>query len=168
MHAYDKGNGRVDAKDMNDDEALEYAVEHAIPEPIAAEQKPDAPISGEEEPLAIEEAVAAVAEKEMSDEAEEEEAVLPPPVKTPKSKGRKGKVFKAVAEEEAEPHVSSSAILPPAKKEKEKEKEKEISPDKKRKRSSKRNAEEPVEEEAQVVETPKSVKPRKKKTKSEA
>jgi len=148
----------MNAKDMTEEEAQVYAEEHNI----GAESTADAQLAGEA-------ATSAALVEEDEDAEGEEEITSPPPKTTPKTKGgRKGKASKATpAVEEAPapiPH-SSSVIAPPSK-------TKEASPDKKRKRTSKRGVDEPVntvESEELAVETPKSAKPpRKKKSKADA
>jgi hypothetical protein len=157
MHSYRAGN--ANAKDMTEEEAQNYAEEHNI----GAETNADAQLAGEA-------ATSAALVEEDEDAEGEEEITSPPPKTTPKAKGgRKAKAGKATpaVEEPAPtpiPH-SSSVIAPPSK-------IKEASPDKKRKRTSKRGVDEPVntvESEEPAVETPKSAKqPRKKKSKADA
>jgi len=146
MHSYKAGN--LEAKAMTDDDALVYAEQHSI----SVENTADAQLVGESS--------AALHDEDAEGEPEKEPT---PPPKTPKAKGgRKSKATPAAAPETIVP--ASSSIVPP------KPVEKEKSPDKKRKRASKK-ADEPaptIEKEDLAVETPKSApKPRKKKAKGE-
>jgi len=148
MHSYKHGN--LSAKEMSDEDALVYAEQHNI----SIENTADAQLVGESSAAAL---------NDEDAEGEPDKEPTPPP-KTPKTKGgRKGKATPATAPEIIVPPASSS-IVPP------KPAEKEKSPDKKRKRASKK-ADEPtptIEREELAVETPKSApKPRKKKAKGE-
>ncbi|KAH8787408.1 putative high mobility group protein 1 [Hyaloscypha sp. PMI_1271] len=147
MHSYKAGNAL--AKEMSDDDALIYADEHNI----SVENTADAQLAGE--------SAAALHDEDAEGEPDKEPT---PPPKTPKAKGgRKGKATPATAPESIVPPASSS-IVPP------KPVEKEKSPDKKRKRASKKSDEPTptIEKEDLAVETPKSApKPRKKKAKGE-
>jgi hypothetical protein len=154
MHSYKSGN--KDAKDMTELEAAAYADEHNI----GADNSAEAQLAGE---------AATVLHDEDDEDAEGEPEKEPtPPPKTPKAKAsRKGKATPASAA--PEPIVPQNAsIIPPKAAPAEKEK----SPDKKRKRASKKGADEPVgtiEKEELQVETPKSgPKPRKKKAKADS
>ena len=177
MHSYKSGN--VNAKDMTDEEAAQYAEVHNIGvgpiEPTA-----DGQLTSE----ALMDLPAAAAEAVEEEDDEEE----PPAPKTPpKAKaGRKVAKPKSGAPGTATstpativpPASSSSAIVPPGAKPAAPEVEKEKSPDKKRKRTSKaakgKEADEPVasiEKEDMAAEMPKTAeksKPRKKKAKSDA
>jgi hypothetical protein len=153
MHSYKGGN--LDAKDMTDQDAATYADEHNISNDASA----DAQVLGESSAAAL---------NDEDAEGEPEKEPTPPP-KTPKGKARKGKATKntpatstpAAPETIVPPASSSSSIVPAKPVEK-------PSPEKKRKRASKK-ADEPAEKEEMAVETPKSVaKPRKKKAKSDA
>jgi hypothetical protein len=148
MHSYKHGN--LQAKEMSDEDALVYAEEHNI----SIENTADAQLVGESSAAAL---------NDEDAEGEPDKEPTPPP-KTPKAKaGRKGKATPAAVPDSIVPPASSS-IVPP------KPVEKEKSPDKKRKRASKK-ADEPtptIEREELAVETPKSApKPRKKKAKGE-
>jgi hypothetical protein len=158
MHSYKFGHN-VNAKDMSDQDAQTYADEHNI----GAEAAADAQLVGES-------SAAALIDEDAEGEPDKEPT--PPAPKTPKTKaGRKAKASKTGTPATATPAVEtvpppSASIVPP------KPVEKEKSPDKKRKRASKKGADEPVastEKEELAVETPKSApKPRKKKAKGDA
>ncbi|KAF8860082.1 hypothetical protein BDZ45DRAFT_672801 [Acephala macrosclerotiorum] len=150
MHSYKAGNQL--AKDMSDEQAAIYADEHNI----STDNTADAQLVGESSAAALHDEDA---------EGEPEKEPTPPP-KTPKAKSTRKSRASAketpVAPETIVP--PSSSIVPP------KAVEKEKSPDKKRKRASKKGADEPVStiEKEDAVETPKSApKPRKKKTKAD-
>jgi len=150
MHSYKSGN--KDAKDLTELEAAAYADKHSISTDTALA---DAQLVGE---------ASATVLHDTDAEGEPEKDPTPPP-KTPKAKAsRKGKA--APASSAPEPIVPAASIVPPKAAPAEKEK----SPDKKRKRASKKGADEPVgtiEKEELQVETPKTgPKPRKKKTKA--
>lgn len=155
MHSY-KQAGNLLAKDMTDQEAATYADEHGI----GADNTADAQLVGESSAAAL---------NDEDAEGEPDKEPTPPP-KTPKSKGgRKTKASKnntpaaPASPETIVPPASSSSIVPP------KPAEKEKSPDKKRKRATKKDEVVAVEKEELAVETPKSApKPRKKKAKADS
>lgn len=167
MHSYKAGN--LLAKDMTDAEAQLYAETNSI----NIENSADAQLVGES-------SAAALHDEDADGEVEKEPT--PPPQKTPSVKAKGGRKTKAkatetpaVVEEAIVPTpapVAASIVPPPSAKVVEKEK----SPDKKRKRASKKSvgAEEvqatpAVEKEELAVETPKTAsKPRKKKAKNDA
>ncbi|TVY17084.1 High mobility group protein 1 [Lachnellula arida] len=153
MHSYKSGNN-PDAKDMTELEAAAYADEHNIGADAASANA-----------QLVEEANATVLHDTDAEGEPEKEPT--PPIKTPKGKGsRKGKATPASSA--PEPIVPAASIVPPKAAPAEKEK----SPDRKRKRGSKKGLDEPVgtaEKEELQVETPKSgPKPRKKKTKADS
>jgi hypothetical protein len=150
MHSYKTGHN-VDAKDMTDQEALNYAEHHNIGAEATAENQ-----------LVGEATAGALLDEDAEGEPEKEPT--PPPKATPKPKGgRKTKATKGTPTAAAVPEPIVPAVIVPAK-----EPEKEKSPEKKRKRASKK-ADEIVEPEEATVETPKSgAKPRKKKAKADA
>jgi hypothetical protein len=149
MHSYKAGNQL--AKDMTDEQAAIYADEHNI----STDNTADAQLVGESSAAALHDEDA---------EGEPEKEPTPPP-KTPKAKSTR-KSRASAKETPAAPETivpPSSSIVPP-------KAEKEKSPDKKRKRASKKGADEPVStiEKEDAVETPKSApKPRKKKAKAD-
>lgn len=147
MHSYKTGKN-PDAKDMTDQEALQYAEDNNL------DATADAQLVGEANAGAL-----------LDDDAEGEpdKEPTPPPKATPKPKAaRKTKVKTPVAAPET--------IVPPTPIVPARELEKSKSPEKKRKRASKKGDEIPQSDEpVAAVETPKSSgKPRKKKTKADA
>lgn len=156
MHSY-KTNNNTHAKDMTDDEALQYAETHNI----GAEPTADAQLVGE-----------ASAGAHLDADADGEPDKEPtPPLKTPKSKSasRKPKAGKETASATAQDATAppQASIVPAAK-----EKEKKDTPSGgKRKRASRKDevVASPDAPEELAVETPKSApKPRKKKAKADA
>ncbi|TVY43910.1 High mobility group protein [Lachnellula occidentalis] len=156
MHSYKSGNN-PEAKDMTELEAAAYADEHGIGADAASA---NAQLVGEANATVLHDTDA---EGEPEPEPEKEPT---PPIKTPKGKGsRKGKATPVSSA--PEPIVPAASIVPPKAAPAEKDK----SPDKKRKRGSKKGVDEPstLEKEELQVETPKSgPKPRKKKTKADS
>jgi len=150
MHSYKAGN--LVAKDMSDDDALVYAEVHNIG--VILEPTADGQLT---------------AESALIDApGDDDDVPAAEPVKsTPKAKApRKSRGGKGTP---AQPEVvAPTAIVPPAAP-KVAEPEKAASPDKKRKRSGKKVADEPVASIEKEAETPKaSAKPRKKKAKGDA
>jgi len=154
MHSYKTG-GNLNARDMTDEEALEYAVAHNI----GAGNAVDAQLTTE----AAHQDIDAEGEAEVEEEEEEpEKEPTPPPVvkATPKAKSSRKSKGKAVEPEVIIPPAAPATIVPP------KPEEKAPTPAAKRKRAGKK--EEPAEKEEPAVETPKSTsKPRKKKSKAD-
>lgn len=160
MHSYKIGRN-ANAKDMTDDEALQYAELHNI----GADTTADAQLVGEA-------SAGALAEADADAEGEAEKEPTPPP-KTPKTKasGRKPKASKGTPAETVIAPAPTSAIVPEAKvAPAAAPKEKKETPATSNKRKRAKKGDEPAAEtEELAVETPKSgAKPRKKKTKADA